>query len=83
LIPAVHAVGGRIELAAVCTRTARPIELLGGRFRTTTRTLADLDLSGVDAAVVSVGTPSVPAVMGELADRGGSGLTLMLDTPVR
>jgi hypothetical protein len=58
------------------------IELLGGRFRATTMTLADLELSGVDAVVVSVGTPSVPAVMRELADRGGAGLTLMLDTPV-
>ena len=82
LIPAIHASASRVELAAVCARSERTIELLGGRFRTPTSLLADVDLSGVDAVVVSVGTKSVPGLLAELADRGGSGTTLMLDTPV-
>jgi predicted dehydrogenase len=82
LIPAIHAAAGLVELAGVATRTARPIELLGARFRATTTTLADLDLSGVDAAIVSVGTRAVPAVVAELAERGGPALTVMVDTPV-
>ena len=36
----------------------------------------------MDAVVVSVGTKSVPGVLAELAGRGASGATLMLDTPV-
>jgi hypothetical protein len=82
IIPAIHASGPRLELVAVCARSERTIDLLGGRFRAPTSLLADVDLTGVDAVVVSVGTKSVPAVLGQLADRGGTGSTLMLDTPV-
>jgi predicted dehydrogenase len=81
LIPAIHAAASRVELVGVCARSARPIELLGGRFRADVAELAGTDLSGVDAVVVSVATRSVPAVLAELADRG-PGVTVMLDTPV-
>jgi predicted dehydrogenase len=82
LVPAIHAVASRIDLVAVCARSERPVELLGGRFHATAIRLADVDLGGLDAVVVAVGTRSVPRVLDELASRGGAGLTLMVDTPV-
>ena len=82
LIPAIHASAQTVELVAVCTRSERPVELLGGRFRTTTRLLPDVDLDGIDAAIVSVGTRSVPSVLDELAGRGEPRITALVDTPV-
>lgn len=82
LIPAIHASAQRVDLVAVCARSERSIELLGGRFRTTSVRLADVDLASLDAVVVAVGTRSVPSVLEEIASRGGERLTLMVDTPV-
>jgi predicted dehydrogenase len=82
LIPAIHAASAWIDLVAVCTRSARPIELLGSGFRASSIPLGELDPREVDAAVIAVGTRSVPGVLDDLAARGGGGLTVMVDTPV-
>jgi predicted dehydrogenase len=82
LIPAIHAASSWVDLVAVCTRSPRPLELLGSRFRADSIPLGNLDPRELDAVVVAVGTRSVPGVLDELATRGGAGLTLMVDTPV-
>ena len=82
LIPAIHCASPWIDLVGICARSERELELLGGQFRSTTRRLADVDMGSVDAIVVSVATPNVPGLLGELTDRGASGRILMLDTPV-
>ncbi len=83
ILPAIHACAPHVEVTAVCARSVREIELLGGRVRTTTSLLPETDVSNTDAVVVSVGAESVEAVLGELAAREEAGtLTLMLDTPV-
>jgi predicted dehydrogenase len=82
LIPAIHATASHIDLVAVCARSERPVELLGGRFRAKTILLPDLDPADLDAVVVAVGTRSVPDVLDTLAERGGAHLTVMVDTPV-
>lgn len=82
ILPAIWACDERVDLVGVCARSAREIELLGGRFRTTTTTLPNVDLSGVDVVVVAIGTRSVPGLLRELAGRSeAASLTLMLDTP--
>ncbi len=81
ILPAIHASSDRVELVGVCTRSERELELLGGRFRTTTKLLDDVDLSAIDAVVVAVGLAEVPGLLDELARRAAPGLTLMLDTP--
>jgi hypothetical protein len=74
--------GSRVDLVAVCARSERTVDALGGRFRAATALLADVDLSRVDAVVVSTPTASIPDIVRELAVRGGAHLTVMLDTPV-
>ena len=81
ILPAIHACSDRVELVGVCTRSERELELLGGRFRTTTTSLEDIDLASVQTVVVAVGLSNVPHVVDLLARRGAPGLTLMLDTP--
>jgi predicted dehydrogenase len=81
LLPAIHSSSEWVDLVAVCTRTAREIELLGGRLRAVTRPLKDIDLAEVDAAVIAVPLPQVPEVLAELDEHPARKPTLMLDTP--
>ncbi len=81
ILPAIHAASEWVDLVGVCTRTPRELELLGGRFRTSTRLLADIDLGDVDAVVVAVPLPAVPGILAGLSEGSAPGLTLMLDTP--
>lgn len=82
LIPAIHCAAEWVELEGVCARSEREVEILGGRFRTTTRLLADVDPAAVDAVLISIGTRDVPAVLRDLAERGSAAPVLMIDTPV-
>ncbi len=81
ILPAIHASSQSVDLVGVCTRTARELELLGGRFRTSTRLLADMDFGDVDAVVVAVPLPAVPGILAGLTEDPAPGPTLMLDTP--
>ena len=57
------------------------VELLGGRLKTVTQPLKDIDLADVDAAVIAVPLPQVPQVLAELDAYPAPRPTLMLDTP--
>ena len=80
LLPAVYCSSDHIDLVGVCARSRRVIELLGGRFVTTTRLVSDIDMSQVDAVVVAVSIDQVPNLLAELSRRVARP-TLMLDTP--
>lgn len=72
-----------VDLVGVHTRTARDIELLGGRFKITSRdSFAGVDPGSIDAIVVAVGIRQVPAVLRSLTPLSGDRITLMLDTPI-
>ena len=81
ILPAIHSSSEWVDLVGVCTRTPRELELLGGRFKTFTSLLADIDLADVDAVVVAVPLPAVPEVLARLKEHPAPGPTLMLDTP--
>lgn len=81
ILPAIHCCEEWVDLVGVCTRTPRELELLGGRFKTLTLSLAEIDLAEVDAVVIAVGLPQAPEVLAELAERSAPRPTLMLDTP--
>jgi hypothetical protein len=83
ILPALHALGDRIELTGVFTRTARTEELFGGARTVHTRDdLTSADLSDVNVVVVAVDLRSVPGVLDQLAAAGTGTATVMLDTPV-
>jgi hypothetical protein len=83
ILPAIHCMRPWVELMGVHTRTAREMELLGGRLRIATRNeLAKADLSSLDAIIVSVGIRQVPEILRTLESLDTRHLTLMLDTPI-
>jgi hypothetical protein len=82
ILPAVHSLGDRVELAAVFARRARPVELFGGALTLQVRDdLAGADLTDIDVVLIAVDLRRVPAVLRDLT-RGSTAMTLMLDTPV-
>lgn len=73
----------KLSLAAVVTRTARPISLFGGEMEfATVGSLSGCDLGSVDVVIVATTLESVPGIVKELAARPVRHVTLLLDTPV-
>lgn len=83
VLPALHCMREQWSLAAVVTRTPRPISLFGGEMEfVTVGSLRECDLGSVDVVIVATTLESVPGIVKELAGQPVGHVTLLLDTPV-
>ncbi|MCW5800882.1 MAG: hypothetical protein KIT31_00605 [Deltaproteobacteria bacterium] len=80
ILPALHCLRDRFELAAVYARREREIDY--GLGRVVTRSSREITLDGVDLVAVAVGLDAIPELLGRLAARRPRHAVLLLDTPV-